>query len=413
VHATATATATETQDAAGASAADAPQPLPLRNLTVIDLTLARAGPTCVRHLADWGANIIRVEQQGVGAEDVTGSRDGPDFQNLHRNKRTVALNLKTPEGHEAFMRLVKTADVVIENMRVSVKHRLKVSYDDVRKVNPGIVYGSVSGFGQTGPYSLRAGVDQIAQGMGGLMSVTGEPGRGPMRVGIAINDLAAGTLLAMGVMMALFDRKETGKGRWVHTSLIEAQIFLLDFQAARWLLKGEVAQQQGNDHPTVFPTGVFQTSDGMINIAASGRVWERFCDALGQPQWKDKPEWKLQAGRNAQRPQITAAIAEVVRTKSNAHWIEVFEEAGVPSGPVYTVDQVFADPQVQHLGMAADIHSPAYGPQKLVASPLNMSGASKAVRSAAPGPGEHTIQILRENGYSTEEIEKLKSLQVI
>ena len=237
------------------------QALPLSRITVLDLTLARAGPTCVRHLADWGANIIRIEPAEVTGEDVSGKREGFDFQNLHRNKKMVRLNLKSPEGHAAFMRLVEKADVIIENMRAEVKHRLKVSYDDVKKVNPRIVYGSISGFGQTGPYGKRAGVDQIVQGMGGLMSITGLPGQGPVRVGIAIADLTAGNLLAFGVMTALFERETTGVGRWVHTSLLEAQIFMLDFQASRYLMSGEVAGQAVNDHPTGVPTGVFPSYD--------------------------------------------------------------------------------------------------------------------------------------------------------
>jgi crotonobetainyl-CoA:carnitine CoA-transferase CaiB-like acyl-CoA transferase len=224
-------------------------PLPLNGITVLDLTHARAGPTAVRHFADWGADVIRIEPPATEGEDVAGRRLGFDFQNLHRNKRAIALNLKTPEGHGAFMRLAATADVILENMRAQVKHRLKVSYEDVKAINPRIVYGSISGFGQDGPYGHRAGVDQIAQGMGGLMSITGEPGRGPMRVGIPIDDLTAGNLLALGCMMALYDRERTGVGRWVTTSLLEAQIFMLDFQASRWLMEGEVARQAGNGHP--------------------------------------------------------------------------------------------------------------------------------------------------------------------
>ena len=387
--------------------------LPLDRLTVIDLTLARAGPTCVRHLADWGANIIRVEPQGTGPEDITGARDGPDFQNLHRNKRVISLDLKSAEGHAAFMRLVEKADVVVENMRVAVKHKLKVAWEDVQKVNPRIVYGSISGFGQTGPYSSRAGVDQIAQGMGGLMSITGEPGRGPMRVGIAINDTTAGNLLAMAIMMALYEREHTGVGRWVHTSLLEAQVFMLDFQAARWLMKGEVAGQQGNDHPTVFPTGVFETADGMINLSASGRVFERLCDAVGRPDWKEKEEWKLQTGRVKDRVALRAAVAAEIRKQPNAHWMELLEAAGVPCGPIYTIDQVFADPQVKHLGMAATVEREGLPPQQLVASPINMSGLQKTIRWAAPEAGRDTVAILREAGYSEEEIRKLKDLQVI
>src|SRR5215471_18352163 len=261
--------------------------LPLSGIRVLDLTLARAGPTCIRHLADWGADVIRIEPPGAQTEDAIGLRHGFDFQNLHRNKRAIRLDLKTAEGHAAFLRLVETADVLVENMRPTVKGRLHVAWEDVRAVNPRIVYGSISGFGQDGPYGHRAGVDQIAQGMGGLMSITGLPGQGPVRVGVPIDDLVAGTLLALGISMALIERARTGVGRWVTTSLLEAQIFMLDFQAARWLMAGEVAPQAGNDHPTGIPTGVFRTCDGHINIAASSaRMFERFCDTIGKPEWK-------------------------------------------------------------------------------------------------------------------------------
>src|ERR1700680_4657313 len=263
--------------------------LPLSGIRVLDLTLARAGPTCVRHLADWGADVIRIEPPATGKDDA-GMRHSFDFQNLHRNKRAIRLDLKSTEGHAAFMRLAENADVVVENMRPQVKHRLRVAFDDVKAVNPCIVYGSISGFGQDGPYGHRAGVDQIAQGMGGLMSITGRPGEGPMRGGVPIDDLVAGTLLALGISMALVERVRTRSGRWVTTSLLEAQLFMLDFQAARWLMAGEVALQAGNDHPTGIPTGVFPTTDGHINIAASSaRMWERFCDVIGRAEWKGKP----------------------------------------------------------------------------------------------------------------------------
>ncbi|MDE2582121.1 MAG: CoA transferase [Rhodospirillales bacterium] len=388
--------------------------LPLSGIVVLDLTLARAGPTAVRHLADWGADVIRIEPPPTGGEDIAGNRHGFDFQNLHRNKRAIQLNLKDPAGHAAFMRLAAKADVVIENMRAQVKHRLNVAYDDVRAVNPGIVYGSISGFGQDGPYGRRAGVDQIAQGMGGLMSITGEPGRGPMRVGIPIDDLTAGNLLAMGIMMALFDRTRTGVGRWVQTSLLEAQIFMLDFQAARWLMAGEVARQAGNDHPTGIPTGVFPTADGNINIAASSaRLWERFCDTIGKPEWKAKDEWKTQKGRSADRASINAAIAEVTRTEPAQHWIELFESNGIPCGPIYSIDQVFADPQVQHLRMARMMKSPVVGDQPVVASALNISGFSKDIRRPTPEAGSSTDEVLRSVGYTEAELAALRSKGVI
>jgi len=379
--------------------------LPLSRITVLDLTLARAGPTCVRHLADWGANVIRIEPPGTG-EDIAGNRDGPDFQNLHRNKKAIRLDLKSPEGHAAFMKLAATADVVVENMRAPVKHRLKVSYDDVKAVNPRIVYGSISGFGQDGPYGKRAGVDQIAQGMGGLMSITGEPGRGPMRVGIPIDDLCAGTLLAMGILMGLFEREQTGVGRWVTTSLLETQVFLLDFQATRWLFDGEVAGQAGNDHPTGIPTGAFPAADGYINIAASsGRLWD--------PEWKTRPEWATQKGRSADRKNINAAIAEITRTKPAEHWIELFEEAGIPCGPINTIDRVFADPQVKHLRMALPMQHPRLGLKEVVASPINLVGHPKDVRSATPDAGAHTVEVLRSLGYSDAELADMQQRGIV
>jgi crotonobetainyl-CoA:carnitine CoA-transferase CaiB-like acyl-CoA transferase len=388
--------------------------LPLHGITVLDLTLARAGPTCVRHLADWGANIIRIEPPEAGSEDLTGRREGFDFQNLHRNKRMVRLNLKAPEGHAAFMRLVEKADVIIENMRAAVKHRLNVAYDDVRKVNPRIVYGSISGFGQTGPYGKRAGVDQIVQGMGGLMSITGLPGQGPVRVGLPIADLTAGNLLAMGVTMALFDRTRTGVGKWVHTSLLEAQIFMLDFQASRWLISKEVAKQAGNDHPTGIPTGVFPSSDGHFNIAASSsRVFARFCEAIGKPEWKDKEEWNTVAKRSAARKEINAAISEITRTKPAAHWVELFEEAGVPCGPIYSIDQMFADPQVKHLGMATPVKSARHGELNVVANPINMEGLPRKVYNAVADAGQHTDEVLGSVGYTKAEIEKLRASGVV
>jgi len=343
--------------------------LPFSNVLVLDLTLARAGPTCVRHLADWGANVIRIEPPVPAGEDVVGRRHGTDFQNLHRNKRAIQLDLKSEDGQAAFRKLVERADVIVENMRPQVKHRLKASYDDVKKINPRIVYGSISGFGQDGPYATKGGVDQIAQGMGGLMSITGIPGQGPVRVGIPVNDLVAGTLLAFGISTALFEREHTGVGRWVNTSLLETQIFLLDFQASRYLMKGEVAKQTGNDHPTMTPSGVFPTSDGHINLAASsGRLYERLCDVCEKPEWKTHPQFGKLPDRTANRPAFNAALGEVLKHKPTAHWVEKFDEAGIPAGPINTIDKVFADPQVQHLGIAAPVNSPHYGETRIVAS---------------------------------------------
>ncbi len=388
---------------------DETEALPLAGLTVLDLTVARAGPTCVRHLADWGAAVIRIEPPASGGEDLAGDPDGPDQQNLHRNKRSIRLDLKSAAGHAAFLRLAARADVVVENMRAAVKHRLHIAYDDLCAVNPRIVYGSISGFGQDGPYAGRPGVDQIAQGLAGLMSITGLPGQGPVRVGIPIADLTAGNLLAFGIMTALYARERTGRGRWVQTSLLEAQVFMLDFQAARYLLEGDVAGQAGNDHPTSIPTGVFPASDGPINLAASsGRQWARFCAAAGRPDWAQRPEWRTVKGRSADRAALNAAIAEVTRTRSVADWVALFAEAGIPCGPINRIDAVFADPQVRHLAIARPVVHPRLGPQRLVGSPLTLAGVAREVRSAAPEPGADTAAVLGELGYSEAEIAAMR-----
>jgi formyl-CoA transferase len=386
--------------------------LPLAGVRVVDLTLARAGPTCVRHLADWGADVIAV--QPPSGDEALLARDGSDYQNLHRNKRVISLDLKAPAGREAFLKLISRADVVVENMRPAVKRRLRIAYDDLAPLNPRLVYGSISGFGQDGPYAGRAGVDQIVQGLGGLMSVTGEPGRGPMRTGIAVSDLTAGNLLALAIMMALFQRERTGLGRYVHTSLLEAQIFLLDFQAARWLMAGEVPGQMGNNHPTLAPMGVFPTADGKINIAASSPAqFVRFCQAAGRPDWVSDERFSSSRRRFANREALNVAIAKETVKRPSAWWIEALEPAGVPCGPILTVDQVFSDPQVQHLAMAEPVDHPRLGPTHMVASPLNFEGLEAPIRSVAPLQPEHTDAVLGELGYSGAEIEALREAGVI
>ena len=386
--------------------------LPLSGLRVLDLTLARAGPTCVRHLADWGADVIAVLPPGEGRDLI--SRDGFDFQNLHRNKRFISLDLKSPKGHAAFLKLAERADVLVENMRAPVKHRLKIAYEDLRPINPRLVYGSISGFGQDGPYAARAGVDQIAQGLGGLMSVTGEPGRGPMRTGIAISDVAAGTVLALGIMMALYDRQRTGEGRYVHTSLLESQIFLLDFQAARWLMAGEVAGQMGNDHPTICPMGVFPAADSPINVAASTPAqFERFCEVTERLDWLTDERFSSTRRRTENRQALNAAISEETHKRPAAWWIERLEAAGIPCGPILTIDQVFADPQVRHLGMATPAEHPRLGETQMVATPINMEGLETGVRQIAPLAPADTDDVLAEIGYSAAEIAQMRAERVI
>jgi crotonobetainyl-CoA:carnitine CoA-transferase CaiB-like acyl-CoA transferase len=390
--------------------------MPLANLTVLDLTAHRAGPTAVRQLADWGAAVIKIEPPGSAHGDVVGgNRHGFDFQNLHRNKRAITLNLKSAEGRHIFFRLAEHADVVVENYRSDVKHRLGIDYEAVAKINPRIVYGSISGFGQTGPDATRPGVDQIAQGTGGLMSITGLAGQGPVRVGIPIADLTSGLLLAQAIMLALFQREQTGKGQWVHTSLLEAQIFMLDFQAARWLIAGEVPKQAGNDHPTGVPTGVFPTSDGHINIAAAGQgLWKRFCIAIGAPEMPSISEFATPQMRSKNRKELNERIGGITCQSSSAHWIKVLNEAGVPCGPINSIDQTFAEPQVQHLAIARPVKHPELGDIRVVGQPINLSAAPQpAAMRPTPELGEHTGDVLTGLGFSVEAIAELRARGVV
>ena len=388
----------------------------LSRFTVLDLTRVRAGPTCVRQLADWGADVIKIEmpERGPDGNALGGPRGGPDFQNLHRNKRSMTLNLKEEAGRAIFMTLAERADVVVENYRPDVKQRLGIAYDDLKAVNPRIVYASISGFGQDGPYAKRPGFDQIAQGMGGLMSITGLPGQGPVRVGIPIADLCAGLFAAQGILVALLERERSGEGQWIQTSLLQAQVFMLDFQAARWLVDHDVPKQAGNNHPTSIPTGVFPTADGHINIAVAGQtIWERFCSAIGQEALASDPAYATGAERSKNRDRLNAAIAEITRRQPSAHWIDALNEAGVPCGPINTIDQVFADPQIRHLGMAQPVRSHERGDTELVGQPVIMSRTPSRIRTPPPTMGEHTEAILRDLGHDDARIAELRGAGVI
>ena len=388
----------------------------LSRFTVLDLTRVRSGPTCVRQLADWGANVIKIETPAhlEKGEGPGGPRNNADFQNLHRNKRSITLDLKSPQGLAAFKRLAEKADVVVENFRPDVKDRLGIAYEDLKKVNKRIVLASISGFGQDGPYAGRPGFDQIAQGMGGLMSITGEPGRGPMRVGIPVADLCAGLFAALGIQTALLEREVSGEGQWVNTSLLQAQIFMLDFQAARWLQMGEVAKQAGNNHPTSIPTGVFKTSDGHINIASTGQVmWERLCKAIGTPELIDHPDYKTGALRSKNRDAINAALEAKTVARTSAEWIDLFEQAGVPSGPIYNIDQVFADEQVKHLGIAQDAKKPNGESQTFVGQPFALSRTPSRIVATPPEQGQHTDEVFKEFGFADDEIAALHAAKAV
>jgi crotonobetainyl-CoA:carnitine CoA-transferase CaiB-like acyl-CoA transferase len=382
--------------------------LPLSRFKVIDLTRVRAGPTCVRQLSDWGAEVIKVES-AEGDGGLGGERHGFDFQHLHRNKRSMTLNLKKPEGLAVLQALVKDADVLVENYRPDVKFRLGIDYDKLRPVNPRLVYASISGFGQTGPYRDRPGVDQIAQGMGGLMSVTGLPGQGPVRVGVPIADLTAGIFTAMGILIALLEREESGEGQFVESSLLAAQIAMLDFQATRWTVGKEVAPQAGNNHPTNIPSGVFRTSDGHINIASAGQeMFSRFCRAARLESLIADPDFATPKARSKNRDKLNAIMEEVTATKSSAEWIDIMNRAGVPCGPIYRINEVFADPQVQHLGIVQPVEHPSLGRLDLIGQAVTLSRTPSRLRNATPERGEHTDEVLRELGYDAETIARFR-----
>ena len=391
-------------------------PLPstaLSDYLVLDLTRVRSGPTCVRQLADWGADVIKIEAPNDKSA-MGGPRAGPDFQNLHRNKRSMALNLKSEEGKKIFKKLAEKADVVVENFRPDVKYRLGIDFNSLSTKNPGLVYASISGFGQDGPLADRPGFDQIAQGMGGLMSITGEPGRGPMRVGIPIADLCAGLFAAQAIFIALLERSKSGKGQWVQTSLLQAQAFMLDFQAARYLMDGDVPKQAGNNHPTSIPTGVFKTSDGFINLAVAGElIWKRLAETLERPEWCDDERFAINESRSQNRDLLNAEIEKITRTQTSNFWVDKLNEAGVPAGDINDIGQVFQSPQIQHLGLAQTMTSHERGNTRVVGQPISMSRTPSYIAAPPPLAGGHTDTILSALGYSAAEINKLREDSVI
>jgi len=387
---------------------------------VIDLSRVRSGPNCVRVLSDFGADVIRVEPPpGVDPNEglFSANRAGGDFQNINRNKRSMTLNLKKPGARDLLLRLVEKADVVVENWRPDVKHKLGLDYACLAAVNPRIILGSISGFGQDGPYAHRPGFDQIIQGMGGLMSVTGLPGQGPVRAGLAVGDMSAGLYCAIGILVALLERERSGRGQWVHSSLLHAPIAMMDFQAARWLNEGDVPTQMGNDHPTSSPMGLFAASDGDFNLGASGDGnWRRLCELLGHPEWIDDPAFATEKLRAAHRPRLNAMLSEIFARHTVSHWVDTLNAAGVPAGPVYTVPQVFEDPQVRHLGVVQELARPQAGERgsnAYITQPVVLERTPSSVVSPAPGWGEHTDEVLREAGYEETAIEAFRAEGVI
>jgi crotonobetainyl-CoA:carnitine CoA-transferase CaiB-like acyl-CoA transferase len=386
----------------------------LQRFRVIDLTQVRAGPTACRQLADWGADVIQVQMpEHMRGDDTLGGQTGSDYQYTHRNKRSITLNLKEEEGIKTLKRLIAGADVVVENFRPDVKYRLGIDFETLSASNPRLVYASISGFGQTGPLAGRPGFDQIAQGMAGLMSVTGIPGEGPMRVGIPIADLCAGIFAAQGILVALLERESSGKGQWLHTSLLESMVYMMDFQTSRFLIDGEVATQAGNFHPTSIPTGVYKARDGYLNIAVFGsKIWERFCNILGAPEWITDERYHDKPARSVNRDSLNAEINRRLAAQDCSHWIAQFNDGGVACGLISDMRDVFAEPQIQHLGMVKDVVSPWLGPQQLVGQPMQLERTPSTIARAAPRRGEHTEEILLELGIGPEELTRMKELGV-
>jgi formyl-CoA transferase len=376
-------------------------------MRVLDLTRVRAGPTAVKQLSDWGAEVIKVE--GPAEDDMTGSRDGSDFQNLHRNKRSIVIDLKQEAGVGALKRLAAKADVLVENFRPDVKHRLGIGYDDLRAVNPRLVYASISGFGEDGPYAKRPGFDLIAQAMGGMMSITGLPGHGPLRAGIPLADLSSGLYAAIGILVALLDRGRTGEGQWVQTSLLAAQVAMLDFQAAAWLMEGKVYRQTGNDHPYTTPMGVYPASDGEILIGASGQEqYRKLCEAIAALEMLSDPRFATADARLANRPDFNAALSAITRRRPVAEWVERLNAAGIACGPINAIDQVFADPQVRASGIVATARHPRLGEIGMLGTPIRLSASTSDVTTTAPEKGADTDAVLREAGCNEQEIAALR-----
>lgn len=389
----------------------------LQRFTVLDLSRVRAGPTCVRMLADFGADVIRIEPPGgVDPNEAMFSADrwGGDFQNLNRNKRSLTLNLKKPEAYEVLVELVKTADVVVENWRPDVKRRLKVDYETLSAINPRIILASISGFGQSGPYVARPGFDQIVQGMGGLMSVTGLPGQGPVRAGLAVADSSTGLYTAIGILIALLERESSGVGQWVHASLLHSQIAMMDFQAARFLNEGAEPVQEGNNHPTSSPMGLFMARDGVFNLGAAGEGnWVRLCTILNKQEWLTDEQYTTEKDRVQNRPRLNRDLEELFKTQDVSHWVAVLNDGGIPAGPVYKVSEMFDDPQIRHLGVARQVDAWQGGTRTFVTQPVTLQRTPASIARTAPGWGEHTAEILGEIGYDAAAIERLRDLGAI
>lgn len=388
----------------------------LHRFKVLDLSQVRAGPTCVKQLADFGADVIKVEPPDSlkRQELYVGARDGSDMQNLHRNKRSITLDLKHPTGREILFRLVADADVVVENFRPDVKFRLKCDYESLSAVNPRIVLVSMSGFGQDGPYRTRPGFDQILQGMCGLMSVTGHADAEPVRAGASVVDMVTGLYAALGALTALLEREVSGRGQWVQASLLHCGIALMDYQAVRYAADGELPARVGNDHPTSMPTSAYKTRDGYINVAAGGDAqWRRLCIAIGQAALADHPDYSVNKARSQNRKALSALLAGAFAERDTATWMQLLSEADVPCGPIYTMDQVVDDPQVRHSKIFEAVEHPRRGMIPLIAQAAVLGRTPANMQAPLQDKGLSTDEILSALGYDASDIAELRRACVV
>jgi len=391
---------------------------PLEGLTVLDLSTQLSGPYCSMLLGDLGADVIKVERPGQGDDArafppfVNG--ESAPFMTFNRNKRSLTLDLKQPAGREICLRLAARADVFLENFRAGAAERLGLGYAHISAVNPRLIYCSISGFGQTGPYRERGGFDLIAQGMSGLMSITGEEDGPPLRVPIPLTDLGAGMFGAIGILAALAAREKSGRGQWVDTSLLETPIAWSVYEAAGYFATGEVPPRLGAGHRASAPYQPFRTKDGWLNLGAAGQqFWPKICEVLDLPDLSKDPRFATNAERVKHRKELAALLQRRFDRETTAHWLSRLEAEGVPAGPILTYDQVFADPQVRHREMVVEVDHPVAGQSRVLGVPIKFTESPAGIRRAAPTLGQHTPEILKTLGYSDDDLARLRTEGVI
>ena len=391
----------------------------LEGIKVLDFSRALAGPYCTMMLADMGAEVIKLEMPGKGDDSrsygppfVEG--ESAYFMSVNRNKKSLTLNMKSEGSTEIIHRLIKQADVLVENFRPGVMERLGWGFQRVKEMNSKIIYCSISGFGQDGPYRMLPGFDQVMQGMGGIMSITGEPGGPPIKVGVAIADISGGMFAAYGILAALYNREKRGRGQMIDVSLLDSQVALLTYQAGAYFASGEIPQPVGSGHPLIVPYQAFKAKDVYFNIAAGNdKLWKMLCKAIGLEKVMDDPKFATNAKRVENREEIVKIISDIIITKNGEEWLKILTDAGVPCGPIYTMDKIFTDPQVLHRQMLKELDHPKIGKVKVTGVPIKLSDTPGEVGTAPPILGQHTQEILTELGFSDQDIKKFRQEKVI